>query len=456
MTVTPDTVVVGVEPDISPEKFVEVLVDAESPAAQTARGGYQEVVRNNVSPAFALAIFKHESRFGHVGLVPKYNLKNPGATRSSRNNKGEAVHIPGRGQFWRYPQWVAGWDDLALRLVDPEYVYVQQDAKTIREIIQIWAPASDGNVPESYIAAVVKSMNEWISGAMMPAQIEVPGIEVEWYVWEDEDGNKHVGADNAHHTPGRTHAIRQIVHHHTDGWDSRDWLTHTSPNNVSSHFLVNHEGDKIWQLVALEDTAHTQGTHNPWSVGIEWERKWPDQTKVSEKVYDTLAKLDVAIMNYVNAHNLGEILPNREYIKRHDEVNNTGCPKNLDVDRIVDEMRLDSGDDAIHFDTGYKLQHGFADFYRSVGDDAWRTIGVPIGSEIAEVMNGESLVTVQQTDVGWLQWTPGTDEIRMATRNQQKAIEQDLGISKEINLTREKARAMGEQLVTFGNELRGA
>lgn len=439
MTVTPDTVVVGVEPDITSKKFEEVLQAAESPAEPWSRSGYKEIVDNKVSPAFALAIFKHESRFGHEGLVPLHNLRNPGATRTTRTGEGTVVQIPGRGNFVKYPTWTQGWDDLAFRLIDPEFEYAVRGARTIREIIPIWAPSSDGNAPESYIAAVVRSMNEWIEEQPVAAQIQIPGVEIEW-----------VPADDRHYTKGRTASVKQIVHHHTDGWDSLAWLTTSPGSNVSAHFLVNHEGTKIWQLVRLEDTAHTQGNHNPWSFGIEWERKWPDQENVPEQVYDTLAKLDIEIIRYVNSNDIGDLGRSREYIKRHDEVNDTGCPMNLDVDRIV--WLVNKPDDVIEFPNGFKLQHGFADFYRSLGDRAWAAVGVPIENELAEVINGEGIVTVQRTDVGYLQWNPATDEIRMATREQQRAIEKDLGISKEIDVGR--YRQIGEQLIAFGNELR--
>src|SRR5690606_25017775 len=152
VAVTPDTVVVGVEPDITSKQFEQILQAAGSPAEPTARSGYQAVVDERVSPAFALAIFKHESRFGKEGLVPQYNLKNPGARLTTCTGEGVEIQIPARGQFMRYPTWQAGWTDLAFSLVDPNFVYVKEGSKTIRKIIERWAPLEDGNAPESYIS----------------------------------------------------------------------------------------------------------------------------------------------------------------------------------------------------------------------------------------------------------------------------------------------------------------
>ena len=146
--------VVGVLPRIRPERFATLLARAKSPAAEEAQACWAAVANEGVDPLFALAIFHHESRLGTAGLVPTYGLRNPGATRTSRTGQGEPVQIPGRGQFWRYPSWEAGFRDLARRLVDPGFVYRKQRAETVEEIVPLWAPAGDGNDPARYIAAV--------------------------------------------------------------------------------------------------------------------------------------------------------------------------------------------------------------------------------------------------------------------------------------------------------------
>jgi hypothetical protein len=61
--ITRDTVVVKVPPRISAAKFQQVLEAANSPAATEAREIYRVIVENGTDPAFALALFKHESQY---------------------------------------------------------------------------------------------------------------------------------------------------------------------------------------------------------------------------------------------------------------------------------------------------------------------------------------------------------------------------------------------------------
>jgi hypothetical protein len=156
------TIVVGVEPRISQETFRRVLERVGSPALSESDAGYEAVVRYRVDPAFALAIFKHESNYGKAGICALYDTKNPGNTRSSRTGVGEVILTP-RGRFVKYPSWAEGWRDLAYRLTDPSYVYAARGLDTVEEIIPTWAPAADGNAPERSIEAVVEAMNEYVA-----------------------------------------------------------------------------------------------------------------------------------------------------------------------------------------------------------------------------------------------------------------------------------------------------
>ncbi|MCS7296353.1 MAG: hypothetical protein NZ761_13270, partial [Dehalococcoidia bacterium] len=106
--IDPSTVVVGVLPRINRARFAEVLRQANSPAAAEADACYAAVAQEGVDPLFALAVFWHESRFGTAGVVAQHDLRNPGATRTARTGAGEPVQVPGRGQFWRYPNWTEG------------------------------------------------------------------------------------------------------------------------------------------------------------------------------------------------------------------------------------------------------------------------------------------------------------------------------------------------------------
>jgi hypothetical protein len=154
-----NTVVVGVAPRIGLLAFKASLDVALSPARFEAEQIYNIIVAQKVDPAFLLAIFRHESMLGLSGLAVAN--KNPGNTRSSLTGTGIVVDTV-KGKFVRYPNWTAGFEDLAVRLTAPYYVYWRKGLGTIGQIIPVFAPEFDGNDPEAYIGNVVKLMNTWI------------------------------------------------------------------------------------------------------------------------------------------------------------------------------------------------------------------------------------------------------------------------------------------------------
>lgn len=255
--------VVGVLPRISRERFASVLAAAGSPAASEADACWTAVASEGVDPLFALAIFHHESRFGTVGLVATYDLKNPGATRSSRTGEGEAVQIPGRGQFWRYPSWAAGFRDLARRLTDPSFVYRQRGAETVERIVPLWAPSSDGNNPSAYIAAVCEFMDAHAEPELagVPLRIDLlprtatnrPGFPLRpAWVTVHETANESPGADAEAH--------RRFVH------------AGGGPEGVSFHFVVD-DREVVQLLPTIEGGWHAgdgaNGPGNRTSVAVE-------------------------------------------------------------------------------------------------------------------------------------------------------------------------------------------
>lgn len=398
MAVTPDTVVVGVEPDITSKQFEQILQAAGSPAEPTARSGYSDIIDLRVSPAFALAIFKHESRFGKEGLVPLYNLKNPGARRTTRTGEGVEIQIPGRGQFVRYPSWTAGWTDLAFSLVDPDFVYVREGRRTIRKIIERWAPPEDGNAPESYISAVVRSMNEWIGGAPMAAQI--PGFR-----WEPADAD--------HFAKGRGQKIRGFAVHYTAGSNSLPWLTRTSQPPVSAHFLIKHNPtmeDRGWQLVRIEDTAWTTALANRYTVSFEYEHK--QGQPIPDVAYQVMAQTILDVSLYVAQHGLGEIPIRRgdPGIEGHKFwVGNPDliCPDGIDVDRIVSiaQGRVPEAGERSFPETGYAIRGRI----RSRWEDMERAglalpmVGFPVSEEYEVIKDGKTVVR-QEFERMWLEY----------------------------------------------------
>ncbi|MDW8006441.1 MAG: N-acetylmuramoyl-L-alanine amidase [Thermomicrobium sp.] len=266
--------VVGALPRISPGRFATLLADAGSPAAGEALACWQAVAREGVDPLFALAVFHHESKLGTVGVVAQFDLRNPGATRTSRTGAGEPVEVPNRGQFMRYPSWAEGFRDLARRLVDPGYVYRQRGADTVEAIVPLWAPVSDGNAPGSYIRAVLDFMQRH-------AEEPVPGVPLEIALVPRGAANR----------PGYPLRAAWVTVHETanenPGADARahQRFVHSGggAEGVSFHFVVDDQ--RIVQLLpTTENGWHAgdgaQGPGNRTSVALElcvnrdgdWER----------------------------------------------------------------------------------------------------------------------------------------------------------------------------------------
>ena len=143
MEINDATVVVGVGPRIGTARFAQILRDRASPAAADAEASWHIVTEQGVDPLFALAVFHQESQFGLDGICATHATCSPGNTRSSRTGVGKVIQTD-LGPFVRYPSWVEGWRDQAPR-----------------QVIETWAPRSDGNDPEHYIRRVVANMSAW-------------------------------------------------------------------------------------------------------------------------------------------------------------------------------------------------------------------------------------------------------------------------------------------------------
>lgn len=259
MSISPETVVVGVGPRISRAKFVALL--AGSPlSVDEARSGWDGVVAQRVDPLFALAIFRVESKFGTAGICARYQTHSPGNTLSSRSGVGELVETP-QGEYVRYPTWTDGWHDLAFRLADPGYVYFREGRDTIGEIIPRFAPkGAGGNDPAAYVKTVVRLMNDWFEagdhGMMRDANA----------IW----------MPSSNFTPGRPGPVTGITDHITQGTDSLAWLRGaaggSSNRGSSATYLVARDGTK-YQLVDELDTPWTDGNlaYNERHVTIEAE-----------------------------------------------------------------------------------------------------------------------------------------------------------------------------------------
>jgi hypothetical protein len=248
-----NTVVVGVAPRIGMLGFKAALDVALSPARFEAEQIYNIIVAQKVDPAFLLAIFRHESMLGLSGLAVAN--KNPGNTRSSLTDKGIVVDTP-KGKFVRYPTWTAGFEDLAVRLVAPYYVYGRKGLVTIGQIIPVFAPDFDGNDPEAYIGNVVKLMNTWVikekgggnnNMTAIPSSTDI-GFPVRVH-WAADVG------------PDRTlDKITWFVVHDTEGGMGGDEYVLTSADAPveSCHALIAPDGTLVFTL-ELTKTAWTPG-----------------------------------------------------------------------------------------------------------------------------------------------------------------------------------------------------
>lgn len=292
MAVDRNTQVVGVGPDISAGTFSQVLQSANSPAAGEAGQAYQAIVAEKVSPAFCLSVFQHESRYATdpASMVVKHSTKNPGNCRTSRTGAGQVIPTE-RGNFVKYPDWTSGFKDLARRLVDPGFAYAMSGAKTIGQILPIWAPASDGNNPDGYINAVVNSMNSLGAGnSNMVVQAPKPN-NIQWVGspnhWDGRDGNQVIAICDH---------IMQGTMESTRGWFNNP------DSQVSAHFGVAEDG-RIHQYVSLENAAWANGIAENIDQGIPW--------------------LVSAVANKVNENNLtvsiehegdtGDVMPEAQY-----------------------------------------------------------------------------------------------------------------------------------------------
>lgn len=143
-------------PSLSPDFLNQVLQAAHSPAQGTGQALYALSVQSGIDDAYALAFFKHESRYGTTGIA-QY-------TRSLGNIRCSAGYAC-MGSYRAYASWQAGYADWYSLIVT---LYVRQwHLTTPAQIIPVYAPASDGNDPPAYIADVEQSVATWRTGEVL-------------------------------------------------------------------------------------------------------------------------------------------------------------------------------------------------------------------------------------------------------------------------------------------------
>jgi hypothetical protein len=139
-------------PSLSAVFIDRVLTSYGSPAVGLGRALVADSLRFHIDDVYALAFFLHESSFGITGVAR--------FTRSLGNIicSGYPTCIQG---FRSYASWQVGaWD--WFRLLASEYL--PRGLSTVQAIVPVYAPASDGNNPDSYIAAVLQAVATWHAG----------------------------------------------------------------------------------------------------------------------------------------------------------------------------------------------------------------------------------------------------------------------------------------------------
>ncbi len=143
-------------PSISAEIIDQILASYGSPAAGTGHIWYNLGLEYGIDPAFAVAFFIHESS---AGTNPGWaGLKPDGGTTHNIGNIICAGYAQCYGRFRDYPSWEAGIKDW-YRLIDVEYIQ-GRDLQTVEEVIPIYAPAFENNVP-GYTNTIHQMVDQW-------------------------------------------------------------------------------------------------------------------------------------------------------------------------------------------------------------------------------------------------------------------------------------------------------
>jgi len=146
--------VVG-SPTIQAAFIDSVLEHYHSPAAGKGKVLYDDGVKYNIDPAFALAFFMQESTFGTQGIAR--------VTHSLGNIRASAGY-PNYGGYRLYYSWDEGFNDW-YKLISNLYVG-QWGLSTVDQIIPVYAPTADNNDENAYIQNVKNAVDTWRNGTI--------------------------------------------------------------------------------------------------------------------------------------------------------------------------------------------------------------------------------------------------------------------------------------------------
>ena len=149
------------KPTITADFINQVLASYNSPAAGKGQALYDLGVKYGIDPVFALAFFMHESLFGTTGEAR--------ATLSLGNLRCIPTRPcidQNRGGYTQMYSWVDGFEQF-YKLIRNLYV-AQWGRVTVDQIIPKYAPNSDGNNEQEYIATLKHEIDTWHAGILRP------------------------------------------------------------------------------------------------------------------------------------------------------------------------------------------------------------------------------------------------------------------------------------------------
>jgi hypothetical protein len=149
------------KPTISASYINQVLASYNSPAAGKGQTLYNLGVKYGIDPVFALAFFMHESLFGTTGEAR--------ATLSLGNLRCIPTRPcidQNRGGYAQMNSWEDGFEQW-YKLIRNLYI-AQWGLVTVDQIIPKYAPNSDGNNEQAYIATLKHEIDTWHAGILRP------------------------------------------------------------------------------------------------------------------------------------------------------------------------------------------------------------------------------------------------------------------------------------------------
>jgi hypothetical protein len=137
-------------PSVDVATIRRVLQGYGSPAVGAAEAMYALGLEYGIDPAFCLAFFINESTAGTAGVAR--------VTKSVGNIRTTPGYVDYQG-YRKYSTWEEGIEDW-YQLIRDLYI-AEWGLTTVDEIIPVYAPSSDGNNPDHYIATVKKLVSGW-------------------------------------------------------------------------------------------------------------------------------------------------------------------------------------------------------------------------------------------------------------------------------------------------------